>query len=212
MDLDIRVVIMPRREGDAPDGEPNEPVLPFVETNSLLINSGEWSGLPSQEAIEKMSKHAEEDGFGKATVTFRLQDWGISRQRYWGTPIPMVYCPTDGIVPVPERDLPVVLPENVEITLAGGSPLAQVPEFVNMKCPKCGQARRAARPTPWTPSLIRPGTSIATPIRELTTAPVDGAPSITGSPSTSTSAESSTPSCTLFIRASGRSSCATSAW
>ncbi len=141
-DLDIRVVIYPRREGDAPDGEPNEPILPFVETNSLLMNSGEWSGLPSEDAIEKMSKYAEEHGFGKATVTFRLKDWGISRQRYWGTPIPMIYCPTDGIVPVPESDLPVVLPENVNITLAGGSPLKDIPEFVNVTCPKCGGPAR----------------------------------------------------------------------
>ncbi len=113
-DLDIRVVIMPRREGDAPDGEPSNPLLPFTETNSLLINSGEYSGLPNDEAIAKMSKHAEEHGFGKATVTYKLRDWGISRQRYWGTPIPMVYCPKDGIVPVAEKDLPVVLPDNVE--------------------------------------------------------------------------------------------------
>jgi leucyl-tRNA synthetase len=89
-----------------------------------------------------MSKHAEEHGFGNATVTFRLKDWGISRQRYWGTPIPVIYCPTDGIVPVPESDLPVLLPENVHITLAGGSPLKDVPEFVNVKCPKCGQPAR----------------------------------------------------------------------
>jgi leucyl-tRNA synthetase len=141
-ELDIRVVIYPRREGDAPDGEPNEPLLPFVETNSLLINSGEWNGLPSEDAITKMSKYAEEHGFGKATVTFRLKDWGISRQRYWGTPIPIIYCPTDGIVPVPESDLPIVLPENVHITLAGGSPLKDVPEFVNVKCPKCGGPAR----------------------------------------------------------------------
>ena len=90
--LDIRVVILPRREGDAPDGEPDEPVLPFTEMNSLVINSGEYSGMPCQEAIVKMSKYAEEHGFGKATVTYRLKDWGISRQRYWGTPIPMIYC------------------------------------------------------------------------------------------------------------------------
>ncbi len=140
--LDIKVVILPRREGDAPTGEPNEPVLPFVETNSLLINSGEFSGLPSEEAIAKMSKHAEEHGFGKATVTFRLKDWGISRQRYWGTPIPIIYCPKCGTVPVPEKDLPVLLPENVHITLAGGSPLGKVPEFVNVSCPKCGGAAR----------------------------------------------------------------------
>ena len=113
-------------------------MLPFTETNSLLINSGEFSGLPSEEAIAKMSKYAEEHGFGKATVTYKLRDWGISRQRYWGTPIPMVYCANDGAVPVPEKDLPVLLPDNVKITLAGGSPLALVPEFVNTTCPKCG--------------------------------------------------------------------------
>jgi leucyl-tRNA synthetase len=136
--LDIRVVIMPRREGDAPSGAPTNPILPFTETNSLLINSGEFSGLPNEEAIAKMSKYAEEHGFGKATVTYKLRDWGISRQRYWGTPIPMVYCANDGAVPVPEKDLPVLLPDNVKITLAGGSPLALVPEFVNTRCPKCG--------------------------------------------------------------------------
>src|SRR5208283_4051520 len=141
-DLDIRVVIMPRREGDAPNGDPANPVLPFTETNSLVINSGEFDGMPSQEAIQKMSKYAEKNGFGKATITYRLKDWGISRQRYWGTPIPVIYCPTCGIVPVPEKDLPVLLPENVNITLAGGSPLGQVPEFVNVSCPKCGGAAR----------------------------------------------------------------------
>ena len=140
--LDIKVVIYPRREGDAPDGGPSEPVLPFVETNSLLMNSGEYNGLASEEAIAKMSEFAEEHGFGKATVTFRLKDWGISRQRYWGTPIPVVYCEACGIVPVPETDLPVLLPKNVEITLAGGSPLGNVPEFVNVACPKCGAPAR----------------------------------------------------------------------
>ena len=89
-----------------------------------------------------MSEHAEENGFGKATVTFRLKDWGISRQRYWGTPIPMIYCEKDGIVAVPEKDLPVILPENVDITLTGGSPLGRVPEFVNATCPKCGGPAR----------------------------------------------------------------------
>jgi len=140
--LDIRVVIYPRREGDAADGSPDEPLLPFVETNSLVINSGEWSGLPSEEAIARMSTYAAEHGFGRATVTFRLKDWGISRQRYWGTPIPIIYCDVCGIAPVPEKDLPVLLPENVQITLAGGSPLASVPEFVNMTCPKCGAPAR----------------------------------------------------------------------
>jgi len=139
--LDIRVVILPRRDGDD-RREPDEPVLPFTETDSLLINSGDFSGMPCHQAIAKMSKYAEEHGFGKATVTFRLKDWGVSRQRYWGTPIPVIYCPSCGIVPVPEKDLPVLLPENVDITLAGGSPLGRVPEFVNVACPKCGEPAR----------------------------------------------------------------------
>jgi len=107
------------------------------------VNSGPFSGRGCEEAIKKMSAHAEKNGFGKATVTYRLKDWGISRQRYWGTPIPMLYCEKDGIVPVPEKDLPVILPENVDITLTGGSPLLRVPEFLNTTCPRCeGRARR----------------------------------------------------------------------
>ena len=109
----------------------------------MLVNSGEFSMLSCADAIQKMTKRAEEKGFGKATVTYRLKDWGISRQRYWGTPIPMVYCDKDGLVPLGEKDLPVILPDNVPITLAGGSPLASVPEFLNVTCPKCGcPARR----------------------------------------------------------------------
>ena len=89
-----------------------------------------------------MSTVAEEKKFGKATVTFRIKDWGISRQRYWGTPIPMVYCEKDGVVPVAEKDLPVILPDRVPITLSGGSPLMNVPEFLNTTCPKCGGPAR----------------------------------------------------------------------
>jgi leucyl-tRNA synthetase len=89
-----------------------------------------------------MSAFAEKNGFGKATVTYRLKDWGISRQRYWGTPIPMLYCEKDGIVAVPEKDLPVILPENVDIAHALGSPLSSLPEFVNTTCPKCGGPAR----------------------------------------------------------------------
>jgi leucyl-tRNA synthetase len=106
------------------------------------VNSGEFSGLSCAEAIKRMTARAEEKGFGKATVTYRLKDWGVSRQRYWGAPIPMVYCDKDGIVPVAEKDLPVILPDNVPITLAGGSPLASVPEFLNTTCPKCGGPAR----------------------------------------------------------------------
>ena len=119
-----------------------EPPLPFTTMDGMLVNSGEFSGLGCEEAIKKMSALAEEKGFGKATVTFRLKDWGISRQRYWGTPIPMVYCDRDGLVPVPEKDLPVILPDNVPITLAGGSPLMNVPSFLNTICPQCGGPAR----------------------------------------------------------------------
>jgi leucyl-tRNA synthetase len=141
--LEIRVVILPRRIGQPPaPGEPESPVLPYVEKDSLLINSGEFSQLSNLEAIEKMSGSAEKGGFGKKTITYRLKDWGISRQRYWGTPIPMLYCEKCGVVPVPEKDLPVLLPDQIDITLQGGSPLGRVPEFVNTTCPRCGGSAR----------------------------------------------------------------------
>jgi leucyl-tRNA synthetase len=110
--------------------------------DGVCENSGEYSGLPSAEARRRMTAQAVRRGFGKASVTYRIRDWGISRQRYWGTPIPVIHCAACGIVPVPESDLPVVLPLNVKITGAGRSPLADVPEFVNVKCPKCGAAAR----------------------------------------------------------------------
>jgi leucyl-tRNA synthetase len=137
--LEIRLVILPITDGEETMAEP---VLPFTTHQGMTINSGPFSGLSFGDAIKKMTEHAEKHGFGKATVTYRLKDWGISRQRYWGTPIPMLYCEKDGIVPVPEKDLPVLLPENVDITLAGGSPLGRVPEFVNATCPKCGGPAR----------------------------------------------------------------------
>jgi leucyl-tRNA synthetase len=110
--------------------------------DGILVNSGEFTGLSCDEAIERMSARAEEKKFGKATVTFRIKDWGISRQRYWGTPIPMVYCDKDGVVPIAEKDLPVILPDKVNVTLSGGSPLMNVPEFLNTTCPKCGGPAR----------------------------------------------------------------------
>jgi leucyl-tRNA synthetase len=141
--IEIRQVIVPNvapapspASADLSDG------LPFTTHDGKLVNSGPFTGLACDVAIKKMSEFAEQKGFGKATVTFRLKDWGISRQRYWGTPIPMLYCEKDGIVPVPESELPVILPENVDITLTGGSPLGRVPGFVNAICPKCGGPAR----------------------------------------------------------------------
>jgi leucyl-tRNA synthetase len=139
--LEIRLVVLPL--SNDPEETVAEPPLPFTtHEEGMLINSGQFGGLECADAIQKMSAFAEKHGFGKATITYRLKDWGISRQRYWGTPIPMLYCEKDGIVPVPEKDLPVILPENVEITLAGGSPLGKLPGFVNVTCPKCGGPAR----------------------------------------------------------------------
>src|SRR5437588_700874 len=138
--LEIRLVIVPRP--DDPEETVVEPPLPFTTMNGTLVNSGRFSGFGCEEAIKKMSAHAEKNGFGKATITYRLKDWGISRQRYWGTPIPMLYCEKDGIVPVPEKDLPVILPEAVDIANTVGSPLGSLPEFVNATCPKCGGPAR----------------------------------------------------------------------
>jgi leucyl-tRNA synthetase len=108
----------------------------------VSTNSGGFSGLPTEQAKEKMSAFAESKGFGKKETIFRLKDWGVSRQRYWGTPIPVIYCPKDGMVAVPDKDLPVVLPPNPNLTGEGDSPLATTPEFVNTTCPECGGPAR----------------------------------------------------------------------
>jgi len=121
----------------------DEPELPFVSEDGVLVNSGEFNGLTCHEAQKKLQEIAKTKSFGEATITFRLKDWGVSRQRYWGTPIPMIHCERDGIVPVPDDQLPVLLPENIEITQQGGSPLSKVSDFVNVTCPKCkGPAKR----------------------------------------------------------------------
>ena len=135
----VRPVIRPVDGELAVEGEMKEAFSIY----GIAENSGPFSGLPSTEAIDAMNAHGEQKGFAKAAVTYRLRDWGISRQRYWGTPIPMIHCDACGVVPVPEKDLPVVLPANVKLTGTGESPLKQVPEFVNVECPKCaGPAQR----------------------------------------------------------------------
>ncbi len=139
--LPIRVVVQPL-DGKALDGATM--TEPFEEhQQGKLVNSGPYNGLSPDEAIAKMGADAEAKGFGKRQTIFRLRDWGISRQRYWGTPIPVIYCAKDGLVPVPDKDLPVLLPPNPNLTGEGESPLATTPEFVNTTCPKCdGPARR----------------------------------------------------------------------
>ena len=132
----------------AQDGELADAVAmreAFVAFESGVVeNSGEWSGIAAPDAWEKMTAKAEREGFGARSTTYRLKDWGISRQRYWGTPIPMIHCPVCGIVPVPEADLPVLLPDDVDITGQGGSPLQHHPAYKRVTCPNCGnaQARR----------------------------------------------------------------------
>jgi leucyl-tRNA synthetase len=107
-----------------------------------LVNSGDYNGLAWQEANRRMTAEAETRGIGHGTIQYRLKDWGISRQRYWGTPIPVVYCDKHGMVPLPYDDLPVVLPKTAEFSGRGDSPLGQIPEFVNTKCPTCGGPAR----------------------------------------------------------------------
>jgi len=136
--LPIRVVIQP--DGEPPvDGGRLEAAY---DGEGRMVNSGQFTGMPSREGILAVCEHLEEHGIGKRAVNYRIRDWLISRQRYWGTPIPVVYCDACGVVPVPEADLPVILPEDVAITMSGGSPLARVEAFATAACPACGRPAR----------------------------------------------------------------------
>ncbi len=132
--LEIKEVIKPLEE------------IPFegvFEGDGVLVNSGDFTGLSSEEARRRMTEFVEKNRIGKGVTLYRLKDWGISRQRYWGTPIPIIHCEKCGLVPVPYDELPVMLPENVEMKGSGGNPLERCEEFVNTTCPKCkGRARR----------------------------------------------------------------------
>jgi len=132
--LPVTVVVQP--DDRVLDG----PSMPEAfDGDGTLVESGPYNTLRVAEANARMTADAAARGLGEATVQYRLKDWGISRQRYWGTPIPIVHCPSCGMVPVPDEDLPVKLPAVVEFTGRGDSPLAHVPEFVNTKCPSCGK-------------------------------------------------------------------------
>ena len=144
--LPIRQVIAPiihGQQGESDDVSPGadqsmDMKHAFTE-DGVLVNSGEWSGTLSQSAMREMADYAAAKKFGGGAVTYRIRDWGISRQRFWGAPIPVVYCDDCGMVPVPEKDLPVMLPDKAEFTGTGESPLKTVAEFVNTTCPKCGR-------------------------------------------------------------------------
>jgi len=133
--LPIRIVV------SHGDDTPSVETMTVPTTNyGVLVNSGPWDGREAPAVIADMIRDAETRGIGKGEVQYRLKDWGISRQRYWGTPIPVIHCPKDGVVPVPFDQLPVELPKIAQFTGRGDSPLAQVSEWVNVTCPKCGGA------------------------------------------------------------------------
>ncbi len=135
--LPIRVVIQP------PDGELTAATLTAAyEEEGVLVDSGPFSGLTSAEAKPAIVKFLEDKGLGQGTVHYRLRDWGISRQRYWGAPIPIIYCDACGTVPVPDKDLPVILPLDVQVKLVGASPLAELESFWKVPCPACGGPAR----------------------------------------------------------------------
>lgn len=136
--IEIREVIRSRNQDRPPISE-----APFIDPG-VLVNSGRFDGMDSEDAKLAIAEELEKQGKGKRTTTYRLRDWGLSRQRYWGAPIPIIYCSKCGAVAVPEKDLPVVLPKDVEFTGEGGSPLARHPDFLKTTCPKCGDtnARR----------------------------------------------------------------------
>jgi leucyl-tRNA synthetase len=136
-DLPLKVVIQPA--GVTLD--PATMTEAFTDAG-IMVNSGSFDGQQSNDAKEAIADFLQSQGKGKKTVNFRLRDWGISRQRYWGNPIPVIYCDLCGVVPVPEQDLPVVLPKDVEFSGEGGSPLARMESFVNCTCPLCGMAAR----------------------------------------------------------------------
>ncbi|MBW2568168.1 MAG: leucine--tRNA ligase [Deltaproteobacteria bacterium] len=131
--LDIVVVVQPPNETLDAAG-----MTEAFTNQGIMINSGRFDGLENKKALEEIASFLEQNGLGGKTISFRLRDWGISRQRYWGAPVPIIYCNKCGIVPVPEKDLPIVLPENADLLEGGKSPIPTLDYFAKTKCPKCG--------------------------------------------------------------------------
>ncbi|MGA1840596.1 MAG: leucine--tRNA ligase [bacterium] len=135
--IPLKIVIQP------PDKNLKEEEMTQAYTEQgIMVNSGPFDGLINTKAMDKIADYIEEKGIGRRTTNYRLRDWGISRQRYWGNPIPMIYCSICGMVPVPYEDLPVRLPRDISFPQDGKSPLPTLPEFVDCKCPKCGQGAK----------------------------------------------------------------------
>ena len=137
--LPIKTVIVPQDTDVGAIGQ--SPSEAYTEPG-IIVNSEQFDGIPSVEGKSKIIEYAEQQGYGKARVQYRLRDWLISRQRYWGCPIPVIHCDDCGTVPVPDKDLPVELPESVELSGRGGSPLAQLDSWINVDCPCCGKAAK----------------------------------------------------------------------
>ena len=127
-----------------------------------MIHSGEFSGTPGEQAKRKVTEWLEQQGVGKGAINYRLRDWLISRQRYWGAPIPIVYCPEHGAVPVPDDQLPVLLPDDVAVAAHRRKPAQAAPHLEASPPARCAAGRPSARPTRWTPSCARPGITCAT--------------------------------------------------
>ncbi len=132
-DISVKIVISPEDN----DLNPDTMTEAYTE-EGIMVNSDKFNGLNNKDSMDKIKDYIEEKGYGKREINYRLKDWLVSRQRYWGNPIPIIYCDKCGIVPVPEKDLPVKLPTDVQFVFEGGSPLAKHNEFLNTVCPKCG--------------------------------------------------------------------------